>query len=100
MSQVTVTITAPTTAQAQVFGPDTPSVVEVGTVAPQQPVAAVRVDASTAGTVYVGQAAYAAAESAAVWKITRSIYTAAGVRSSKGTATGVTWTGRAVHTYT
>jgi len=54
---------------------------------------------STANTIYVGIAAKGAAQSSAVWTITRSVFSAAGIRTSKGTATGVTWTGRTTHTY-
>jgi hypothetical protein len=59
----------------------------------------VLVDADTAGSIYVGKAPQGVAESAARWTVTRSIYDAAGIRTSKGTAAGVTWTGRASHTY-
>ena len=57
------------------------------------------VDASTAGVIYVGTAAHGTAEGSAAWTITRSVFNAAGTRTSRGTATGVTWTGRASHTY-
>jgi hypothetical protein len=74
--------------------------VEANASMPQQPVAAVLIDAATAGAIYVGLASYGTTESAAAWTITRSLYSAAGVRTSKGTATAVTWTGRSSHTYT
>jgi hypothetical protein len=67
---------------------------------PNRPVSAVRVDTSTSGIIYVGEAIYDAEESSPIWTITRSTYNAAGIRLTKGTATGVTWTGRAGHTYT
>lgn len=67
---------------------------------PQRPITATRVDTATAGVIYVGQAINGAAESSPVWTIVRTTYSAAGVRTSKGTATAVTWTGRAGHTYT
>lgn len=60
----------------------------------------VLVDADTAGTIYVGTAPSGSSQSAAVWSITRSTFTAAGIRASKGIATNVTWTGRASHSYT
>jgi hypothetical protein len=59
----------------------------------------VRVDASTVGTIMIGKAPHGSAESAPVWAITRSTYSPAGIRTSKGTATAVTWTGRTSHTY-
>lgn len=74
---------------------DTPGTLPV----PNRPVSEIRIDTSTAGVIYVGEAIYEAAESSPVWTITRSIYNAAGVRTSKGTAVNVTWTGRAGHTY-
>ena len=79
-----------------------PAVVQVVTDGPQGAAslaAEVRIDAATAGTVYVGKAANGAAEASAIWTITRSTYNAAGVRTAKGTATNVTWTGRAGHSY-
>lgn len=60
----------------------------------------VRVDTDTQGVIYVGRGVYGLAESSVGWTITRTTYNIAGVRQSKGTATGVTWTGRAGHTYT
>lgn len=86
----------------EVLTPAAPAVVEVVTDGPQGPIRVGRVltDATTAGTIYVGTAAGGTAESAAAWTITRSLYSAAGVRTSKGTATAVTWTGRSSHTYT
>jgi hypothetical protein len=77
------------------------NVIEVITPGPQGPVRVGRVltDATTAGTIYVGTAAGGTAESAAAWTITRSLFSAAGVRTSKGQAVNVTWTGRASHTY-
>jgi hypothetical protein len=98
-NQVEVTIVPASQAVVELEGPSVPTVVEVSTPMPQQPVAAVRVDAATAGTVYVGRATYGAAESAALWTITRSQFSPAGIRTGKGTATAVTWTGRASHTY-
>lgn len=59
-----------------------------------------KIDASTIGVIYTGRALHGAAESSPIWTITRSTYSAAGVRTSKGTAVNVTWTGRAGHTYT
>lgn len=60
---------------------------------------AVRIDSSTLGVLYVGKASAGSSESASAWTITRSTFSAAGVRISKGTATGVSWSGRTSHTY-
>lgn len=79
--------------------PSVPTVVEINVPMPQQPIAAVRVDASNTGTVYVGRATYGAAESAALWTITRSTFSSAGIRTGKSTATAATWTGRTSHNY-
>jgi hypothetical protein len=86
----------------EVLTPAAPAVVQVIAEGPQGPVRVGRVltDATTAGTIYVGTAAGGTAESAAAWAITRSLFSAAGIRIGKGTATNVTWTGRAGHTYT
>lgn len=59
-----------------------------------------RLDAATAGTVYIGVAASGTSEATAEWSITRSTFNAAGVRTSRGVASGVTWTGRTGHNYT
>lgn len=59
----------------------------------------VLIDGTTVGTIYAGRAPLGSVESAAVWAITRSQFNAAGIRTSKGTATNVTWTGRSTHTY-
>lgn len=60
----------------------------------------VRIDSSsTANTVYVGKAPNGSAESAAVWAITRFVFSAAGVETSSSTITAATWTGRTGHTY-
>jgi hypothetical protein len=98
-SQVSVELQQGATPSVVLNAPSVPTVVEVTAPALQSPVAVVRVDASTAGTVYVGRATYGAAESAALWTITRSLFSPAGIRTSKGTASDVTWTGRATHTY-
>lgn len=98
--QVVVTETA--TQVLEVIAPQAPAVVEVVTAGPQgvgSLTEEVRVDAATAGTIYVGKAANGSSEAAAVWSIIRSTYNAAGVRTAKGTALNVTWTGRAGHTY-
>jgi len=60
----------------------------------------VLIDASTAGTIYVGTAPVGSSVDASVWTIIKTTYTTAGIRTSKGTATNVTWTGRASHSYT
>jgi hypothetical protein len=58
------------------------------------------VDASTPNVIYVGVADSGTAVSAADWLITKSTFNATGVRTSKGQANNVTWTGRTGHTYT
>jgi hypothetical protein len=61
---------------------------------------AVRIDStSTANTVYVGKAPAGSGEAAAVWSITRTQFSAAGVQTGSSTITAVTWTGRTTHTY-
>lgn len=60
---------------------------------------AIRADATTAGTVYMGRAANGTAESSASWTIIRTTYNTVGIRTSKLQAVAVTWTGRASHTY-
>jgi hypothetical protein len=59
----------------------------------------VHVDALTVGIIYVGTAPVGSSTNAPAWTIIKTTYSAAGIRTSKGTATGVTWTGRASHTY-
>lgn len=59
----------------------------------------VLVDALTAATIYVGSAPIGSSMNAAVWTIIKTTYNPAGVRQTKGTATGITWTGRTGHTY-
>lgn len=67
---------------------------------PQRPTEyTVLVDATTSGTIYVGKAPIGIAQNAARWVITKSVYNAAGIRTSRGTASNVTWTGRASHSY-
>lgn len=89
----------------EVQAPATPATVEVITAGPQgvqgpSGIGSVLVDATTtANTIYVGIAAKGAAQFSAEWTITRSVFSAAGIRTSKGTATGVTWTGRTTQTY-
>lgn len=98
--QVVITETAVNV--LEVTAPTSPAVVEVVTEGPQGAASlptAVRIDTITTGTVYTGKAPNGASESAATWIITRTTYNAAGARQAKGTATGVTWTGRAGHTY-
>jgi hypothetical protein len=61
---------------------------------------AVRIDStSTTNTIYVGKAPAGSAESAAVWDITRTQFSAAGVQTGSGTVSAVTWTGRTSHSY-
>lgn len=105
----TVTVTEGDGQTSVVSAPSSTITVETVGLGPQGPAGPpgpsslppeVRVDAATAGTIYAGQAANGSAEASAVWTLTRTTYSAAGVRLTKGTATGVTWTGRAGHTYT
>jgi hypothetical protein len=60
----------------------------------------VRVDTSTAGTIYVGKALDGTAESSANWEIYKSTFNSAGLLLTTGVAINVTWTGRTGHTYT
>lgn len=60
----------------------------------------VLIDALTPTIIYVGSAAIGSSTGAGVWTIVKTTYSAAGIRTSRGTATNVTWTGRAGHTYT
>lgn len=77
-------------------------VVEVIHPGPQGPAllpAITRVDTNTPGIVYVGRAPYGTSETAPTWTITRSLFSAAGVRVSKGQAVAVAWTDRETATY-
>ena len=60
---------------------------------------AVRIDSSTLGVLYVGKASAGTSEATSAWTIIRSTFSTAGVRLSKGTATGVSWSDRTSHTY-
>jgi hypothetical protein len=61
---------------------------------------AVRIDStSTANTIYVGKAASGSSESSAVWAITRTQLSAAGVQTASSSRSAVTWTGRTSHSY-
>lgn len=62
-------------------------------------IGSVLVDATTANTIYVGIAPNNASQSSAVWTITKTVFSSAGIRTSKLQAVGVTWTGRTGHTY-
>lgn len=94
-----VNIVPASEAVIEVTDPSVTTVVEVSVPQPQQPVAAIRIDGTTNGIIYVGRASYGSSESAAAWTITRSTYNTAGVRLTKLTAIDVTWTGRAGHSY-
>jgi hypothetical protein len=62
--------------------------------------AAVRIDStSTANTIYVGKAPAGSSESSAVWSITRTQFSAAGVQVSSSSLSSVTWAGRTTHAY-
>jgi hypothetical protein len=63
------------------------------------PVYAIRTDAATPGTVYVGRASVGSSEAATVWTIRRRTFSAAGVLLTTGTATGA-WSNRINLTYT
>jgi hypothetical protein len=97
--QVSIELQEGPTPELILNAPTIPVVVELNAPLLQQPTAAIRVDASTAGTVYVGRASYGTPESSESWSITRTTYSAAGVRTSRTTATAVTWTGRVSYTY-
>lgn len=58
-----------------------------------------RVDASTSGSIYAGSAAFGTAESSPAWTIVKTTFNAAGIRTSRGTATNVAWSSRASATY-
>jgi hypothetical protein len=58
------------------------------------------IDATSPNTIYVGRAVRGSAPALSVWTITRTTYSTAGLRLTKGTATAVTWTGRTSHSYT
>lgn len=105
MTNIVVT----TTASEVVVGEENTTYIQVTTEGPagprgpagaDAPLKTVKVDASTAGTQYVGKALLGTAESAALWRIVKSTFSSAGVLLTSGTATNVTWTGRTGHTYT
>jgi hypothetical protein len=58
------------------------------------------IDTATPGVIYAGTSIDGNDEAAPIWTIVRSLFNAAGVLTGTGTATNVTWTGRAGHTYT
>lgn len=78
-----------------------PAIVVNAPMAPAPPALAseVRIDATTAGTIYVGTAPNGSAESLPAWVIVRSLFSLAGVRIAKGVATGVSWNARATAIY-
>jgi len=81
---------------ARLTVPSGPRVVRVATPGPpgsSAPVYAIRTDAATPGTVYVGRASAGSSESATVWTIKRRTFSAAGVLLATGTATGA-WSNR------
>jgi hypothetical protein len=53
-----------------------------------------RIDASTPGVIYVGNAPIDSLETQEVWTINRSLFNPAGVRTEKNQATGVAWVNR------
>lgn len=81
--------------------PQQAKIVRVSTPGVQGPLrlGRVRVDADAQGILFIGTAPLDTPENAADWKITRSIFSPAGIRIGRGTAIGVTWTGRANHSY-
>ena len=98
-----VRLTVPRKARlARLTVPSGPRVVRVATPGPpgsSAPVYAIRTDAATPGTVYVGRASVGSSESATVWTIRRRTFSAAGVLLATGTATGA-WSNRINLTYT
>lgn len=104
-SQAVVESTPASTTAVEVTAPSNPVVVEVSVPGPQGPIGptalpdATRIDASTIGVIYAGRAVNGSPETAAVWTVVKTTYSPAGIRLTRGTATGVTWTGRAGHTY-
>lgn len=105
-AQAVVQTTAADPAVVEVLAQAVPVAIEVGVPGPQGPVGPVRqpdevrIDTATAGVIYSGKAINGAAESSLTWTIIRTTYSAAGLRLTRKVATGVTWTGRAGHTYT
>lgn len=104
-AQSTVEIIAANPSVVEVSAPSIPSVIEIEVPGPQGPIGPIRqpdrlhIDTSVSGIVFTGKAVNGSLDDSPAWTITRTTYNAAGVRQSKGTATGVTWTGRAGHTY-
>lgn len=103
-----ITITEGTDQTTVVTAPAPAVTVEVLQVGPQGPQGTpgvsplapeVRIDTGTTQVIYVGQAVNGSTENSALWSITRTLYNSSGIRTAEGTATGVTWTGRAGHTY-
>lgn len=90
---------APVTVEVVTAGPAGPPGAN-GAAGADAPVKTVKIDTATSGTIYVGKALQGSAESSAVWTVKRSLFNAAGVRTSTGSAVNVTWTGRTGHTYT
>ena len=73
--------------------------VEISSPGSSAPVYAIRTDAATPGTVYVGRASVGSSEAATVWTIRRRTFSAAGVLLTTSTATGA-WSNRTNLTYT
>jgi hypothetical protein len=76
-----------------------PVIIEINAPAFQRPTASIRVDASTAGTIYVGSASYGALESDDVWTIIRSLFTSDGVRTSREKVINTAWASRSLISY-
>jgi hypothetical protein len=89
-------------AVARVTVPGGPSVVRLAIPGPPgstAPIYRVRIDSAISGVIYTGRAASGTSESATGWAIKRRTFTAAGVLTGTGTATGA-WSNRASLTYT
>ena len=90
---------------ARVTVPSGPIIARVATPGPPgeqgspAPLKSVRIDSSTANVIYAGKAPSGSSESAAVWTITRALFTSAGVLVGSSSVSAATWTGRAGHIY-
>lgn len=100
-AQPSIEVAAGVNAELQVLQPSAPATIEVSVPGPQGPLfpKMLKIDSSVSNTIYVGLAEYDTAEADPAWIITRTTYNTAGVRTAKGVANNVTWTGRAGHTY-
>jgi len=86
------------TAATRLYGPKTAGAWGSG-VSLIGAVYAIRTDAATPATIYVGRASVGSSEAATVWTIRRRTFSAAGVLLTTSTATGA-WSNRINLTYT